>query len=163
MARRIVTAFAALLSVGALAGCGFQPLYGGAGYQSLPGLEIEASNDRLGYLVEDALRDYLGSGRSPYRVSLETSFNERPLGISAAGRARRFTAAVTARYVLTGPDGLRLSGNVAETIFYDAPGDPYALIAAKAAAEERAAERLGERLATEFATALQRVDAGLEP
>jgi LPS-assembly lipoprotein len=163
MARRIATAFAALLTVGALAGCGFQPLYGGPGYQALPGLEIEAPNDRLGYLVDDALRDYLGGGRSQYRVELETGYAEAPLGISAAGRASRFSALVSAQYHLTGPDGFSHRGSISETIFYDAPSDPYALIAAQAAAQERGAEQLAGSLAVEFATVLRRVEAGLEP
>jgi len=162
-AGRITGALSGLLVAGALSGCGFQPLYGGAGFQALPGLEIEAPNDRVGYLVEDALRDHLGGGRSPYRVELQTTYRESTIGLSAAGRASRFRADMRVTYLLTGPDGFEHVGRVSEPVYYDAPTDPYALIAARSAAEERAAERVAERLAREFATALQRVNAGLEP
>lgn len=145
-----------------LAGCGFQPLYGGAGFSALPGIAIEAGDDRVGYLVEDALRDHLGSGRSAYRAELDAAYGERPLGLSAAGRARRFSAVLQVEYTLFGPDGFEHSGLLSEPVFYDAPSDPYALIAARAAAEERAADRIAEQLAQEFAIVLRRAERGLE-
>lgn len=152
-----------LVGVGLVSACGFQPLYGGPGYTALPGIAITAENDRVGYLVEDALRDHFGEGRSPYSLELQTEYRVSPLGLSAAGRASRFSAEMRVSYLLTGPEEFRHSGRVAEAVFYDAPSDPYALIAARAAAEERAAERVAEQLALELATALQRTERGLEP
>jgi LPS-assembly lipoprotein len=138
-------------------------MYGGQGFQTLPGLEITATGDRVGYLVEDAVRDYLGGGRSPFSAELDASFREIPLGLSAAGRAQRFRADMRVDYRLTGPDGFEITGRVIEPVFYDAPTDPYAQIAARSAAEERAAERVAEQLVREFAVALERAEAGLEP
>ncbi len=152
-----------LCCVGLLSGCGFQPLYAGPGFSALPGLTIEAEDGRIGYLVEDALRDTLGSGRSPYHAVLETDFRESAIGLSATGRARRFSGEIRVDYTLTGPDGFEHSGRVSEPVFYDAPSDPYSLIAARSAAEERAADRVAEQLAQEFATVLQRAALGLEP
>ncbi len=162
-AGRFIGALAGILVAGSVSGCGFQPLYGGSGFQALPGLEIDASDDRVGYLVEDALRDYLGGGVSPYRAELETAFRETPLGLSAAGRASRFRSDLQVSYRLTGPDDFEHIGRITEPVFYDAPTDPYALISARAAAEERAAEQAAERLVREFATVLQRAEDGLEP
>ena len=155
---RVRTAFAGLVLAAVLGGCGFQPLYTGPGYQLLPGLEIDAGNDRVGYLVEDALRDFIGDGRSPYRVEIQSEFVESPLGLSAAGRATRFRAELRTVYRLTGPEGFEYIGRATEAVFYDAPRDPYALIAARSAGEERAAEQIAERLAIEFATAIQRAE-----
>ena len=162
-AARLVALSLCLCFTGLLAGCGFQPLYAGPSVSVLPGLMIQTSDDRIGYLVEDALRDHLGDGRSAYRADLEAAFITRPLGLSAAGRAGRFNTLLRVDYVLTGPDGFEHSGRVSEQAFYDAPSDPYALIAAQSAAEERAAERVAEQLAQEFAIVLQRVERGFEP
>ncbi len=162
-AGRILTAFAGVVIAAGLSGCGFQPLYSGPGVQALPGLAIDTPNDRIGYLVEDALRDYLGGSQSRYRAEMQTSFTESGLGLSAAGRAGRFRADLRVTYRLTGPDGFEHVGLVSEPVFYDAPSDPYALIAARAAAEERAAEQVAERLVLEFATVIQRAEDRLEP
>ena len=160
---RLVAFGLGLMGLSLLGACGFQPLYSGSGFAALPGLAIESGSDRVGYLVEDSLRDYLGSGRSAYRAELETEFIESPLGLSAVGRARRFSAELRVDYLLTGPEGFEYAGRLSESVFYDAPSDPYGLIAARAAAEERAAERVAEQLAQEFAIILQRAERGLEP
>lgn len=162
-AARVAALSLGLACTGLLAGCGFQPLYGSAGFGALPGLAIEASDDRVGYLIEDALRDHLGGGQSAYRAELETAVGEVPLGLSAAGRARRFATILQVNYILTGPNGFEHIGEVSEPIFYDAPSDPYALITARAAAEERAAEAVAEELAQEFAIVLRRASLGREP
>lgn len=162
-AARIITAVAALILTSALSGCGFKPLYATPGYQGLPGLEIDAPSDRFGYLLEDALRDHLGGGRSEYRVEIQTRVTEVALGLSAAGRARRFRSDNRIIFLLTGPENFRYAGSVTEAVFYDAPSDPYALIVARAAAEERAAEQIADRLVREFAAAFERVNSGLEP
>ena len=162
-AARVAALSLGLACTGLLAGCGFQPLYGGPGFAALPGIAIDGSDDRVGYLVEDALRDYLGAGRSAYRAELETEIGEIPLGLSAAGRARRFATVLQVNYILTGPDGFEQLGEVSEPVYYDAPSDPYALISARTAAEERAAEAVALQLAQEFAIVLQRADLGLEP
>ncbi len=162
-AGRLTAAFAGLLIAASVSGCGFQPLYGGPGYQALPGMEIDAPGDRIGYLVQNSLRDHLGDGRSAFRVELLPEYREAGLGVSAAGRASRFGGTMQVSYRLLGPDGFEHVGRVSEQVFYDAPSDPFALIAARASAEERSAERVAERLARDFAIVLQRVEAGLEP
>jgi LPS-assembly lipoprotein len=162
-AGRITTAFAGLLIAAALSGCGFQPLYSGAGFQALPGLEIDTSDDRMGYLVEDALRDHLGGGRSEYRVEIDTNVVERPLGLSVSARATRYRADLRVNYRLTGPSDFAHVGQFTEAVYYEAPSDPYALIAARATAEERAADVIATRLTRELATVLRRVDSGLAP
>lgn len=160
MKRRFLSLSALVLGVGLLLGaCGFQPLYGSAGFSALPGLQIESGDTRQDYLIEQALDRFLGPGRSPYRVALETQAREIRLGVSATDRASRFGFNVTTEFVLTSSDEPALRGEVSETVYFDAPGDPYALIAARADAEERAADLIARALARELAVALQRRNA----
>lgn len=165
MKRRLLLT-GAVAGIGAMlaSGCGFQPLYSTAGFAGLPGLEIDAGDTRQDYLIEQALDRYLGGGRSPYRLSLQTSSEVQRLGISAAGRASRFGLEVTTRYGLFGGAGESpVSGAVSETVYYDAPTDPYALLAARADAEERAADLIARSLARDIAAALQRRDRQDDP
>lgn len=157
--RLLLTGVAAGVGAMLVSGCGFQPLYSTTGFAGLPGLEIEAGETRQDYLIEQALDRYLGGGRSPYRLSLRTSSDVQRLGISAAGRASRFSLVVSTRYILSGVPGEgRVTGAVSETVYYDAPTDPYALLAARADAEERAADLIARNLARDIAAALQRRD-----
>ena len=149
--------FPALMAVlVALSGCGFQPMYATPGFDALPGARIVAGDDRQDYLIEQALDRFLGPGRNARTLTLQVGSDEDRLGLSAAGRASRFAYHVRVRYTLSEPDGGTVSGDVRETIFFDAPGDPYALIAARADAEERAADQIAEALARDLAAQLQR-------
>lgn len=138
------------------AGCGFQPLYGSTGFSALPGLVIEAGDSRQDYMIEQALDRFLGQGRSEHRLAFETTAREQRLGVSAADRASRFALSVTTSYLLTSPAGEPVTGRITETVYFDAPQDPYALITARADAEERAADLIARSLARELAAALQR-------
>jgi hypothetical protein len=143
----------ALLTAG---GCGFQPLYAGPGYTALPGLAIQSGEDRIDYLVDAALRRHLGDGDSPYRLALTTTLREAPIGISASGVATRYNLTALTRYSLEREGAAPVRGQVSETVQFDAPGDPAALIAARSDAEARAARVLAERLAQALAAELRR-------
>ena len=145
------------------AGCGFQPLYGAGGSAGLPWLQIEAGDSRQDYLLGAALDRFLGAGRSDYRIALRTSANERRLGVSAAGRASRYAYRLTTAYTLSDREGEVATGRVSETVYFDAPSDPYALIAARANAEERAADLLARTLTRDIARSLERTAAGDAP
>ncbi|MCC5996815.1 MAG: hypothetical protein JJU18_10655 [Oceanicaulis sp.] len=152
-----LTAAAALLTT---AGCGFQPLYAGAGYQSLPGLAVESGEERIDYLVDAALRRHLGQGDSAYRVELTTNLRESAIGISASGVARRYSLRANTRYVLhPGGGHAPVRGQISETVQFDAPSDPAAVMAARSDAEERAARLIAERLAGALAAELRRLPA----
>ncbi|WP_158272034.1 LPS assembly lipoprotein LptE [Marinicauda salina] len=154
----LLAAGVAFLTI-ALAGCGFRPLYGGAPYAALAGARVEAGPERVDYLVQNALRDHLGAGDSRYRITLNTETDERSLGVSASGRATRYALVITVDYRLDGgPEAV--SGRISETAYFDAPNEPYALIATRSNAEERAARLAAERLARALAAQLQPVTAG---
>lgn len=155
---------AAVLGALALSGCGFQPLYSGAGFASLPGLQIETGGDRIDYAVRDAVRDYLGPGAARYRLTIDTEARTRPLGVSAAGDARRYGLVVTSAYALHDPvDGVLFEDVVSANVQYDSGSDPYERIAAEADAQERAATAVAERIVNGVAAGLRRREAGLEP
>lgn len=149
-------ALAAGLALMATGGCGFQPLYAGPGYAALPGLSIESGEDRFDYLVDAALRRHLGDGASPYRLVLRSRVRERRIGISASGVARRYSLTAQTRYSLERPGAEPVRGRVSETVQFDAPNDPAALIAARSDAEARAARVLAERLAQAMTAELRR-------
>lgn len=107
-------------------------------------------------MIEQALDRFLGQGRSEHRLAFETNAREQRLGVSAADRASRFALSVTTSYLLTSPAGEPVTGRITETVYFDAPRDPYALITARADAEERAADLIARSLARELAAALQR-------
>lgn len=138
--------------------CGFQPLYGGPNFSALPGLTIEAGPTRQDYLIEDGLRDFLGGGNSPYRLEFQTETREVGLGLSAAGRAARFQYIVQIAYRLSPPEGEPVTGTFMESVYFDAPSDPYGLLAARSDAEERAAGEVVQRLVQELAAELRRAE-----
>lgn len=145
-----------------LGACGFQPLYGGAGYGQLPGLEIVRGQDRVDYLLDDALRDYLGNGRSPYRLELSTDVQQIGLGLSATGLASQYALQLTTDYRLVTRDGALIAeGRVRDEALFDAGSDPYSLISGVSNAEAQAAEAVAERLVQDIAIALRRREAGL--
>lgn len=150
----------ALLTAG---GCGFQPLYAGPGYTALPGLAIESGEDRIDYLVDAALRRHLGDGESPYRLVLSTRLRERPIGISADGVARRYNLTAQTRYALHREGVEPVAGLVSETVQFDAPPDPAALLSARSDAEARAARVVAERLARTLAAQLSRRERAEAP
>lgn len=157
MTRRSAFLSAAII-VGALmaSGCGFQPMYATSGFRALPGLDIVSGDTRQDYLIEQALDRFLGEGRSTHRLVLETEAEERSLGLSAADRASRFALTLTTDYILTGGSGAAVNGSVSEVVYFDAPSDPYALLAARADAEERAADLIARSIVRDISATLER-------
>lgn len=147
-----------LISLLLLAGCGFQPLYATPAVGNLSGLSVQTGQTRLDYLLQDELETYFGTGRSPYQLVVTTETRERRLGLSAQARARRYALETDSRYrVLDGADVLT-QGRVREQIYFDAPRDPYALIAARASAEERAASAIARLVAQDIAVRFSQQD-----
>ncbi len=149
---RLTLACAAALS---LAACGFEPLYAPAAVAPLADMEIEAGEERVDFLLEDALRGEFGASgaASPYRLVIGTSQRERRIGVSAADRATRYSLYLVVRYQLfeRGAEDAVASGRVEESVYYDAPREPFAITNARRDAEARAAAGAAERLARRLA------------
>ncbi|TGY89005.1 hypothetical protein E5163_07690 [Marinicauda algicola] len=159
-AARFTIAALALLVLPALAACGFQPLYASPDYRHLAGVEIEAGPDRLGYLIEDALEEEFGAGRSAYRLVIAASSTERALGVSADARARRFGLTVGAQYRLLHGEETVHEGAASELVYFDAPTEAYALISARRSAEQQGADALARQISRDIALVLRRIEAG---
>lgn len=140
-----------------LAGCGFQPLYGGGTAQTLDNMSISVSgDDRLAYLTETALIERTGTTQNPssgLSVTLQTA--QVPLGVSADGQATRVALNIRAIYALTGDIGEPLGNTVTERIVFETPSAPYALISARSNAERRAAESLADAIVRDVLAGLR--------
>ncbi|KPP82006.1 MAG: lipopolysaccharide export system lipoprotein LptE [Oceanicaulis sp. HLUCCA04] len=140
-----------------LAGCGFQPLYGGGAAQTLDNMSISVSGDaRLAYLTETALIERTGTARNPasaLSVSLRTA--QVPLGVSADGQASRVALNIRASYRLARTGEEILSGRVTERVVFETPREPYALISARTNAERRAAEILSDAIVRDVLAGLR--------
>ena len=144
-----------------LSACGFQPMYAGSAYSELPGLEISRGSNRIDYLIEDSLRDFLGSGRSQYRLELTNVVEQRSLSLSGTGIARQTAVEVETLYVLFDDNSnIIASGMVTEQSFFDTGNDPYTIVSGQSAAEAQAAESIAERLVLELSIAIRRHQAG---
>lgn len=150
----------ALLVFPALAACGFQPLYGTTAYRELAGVEIEAGPERLDFLLQDALSDEFGAGRSPYRLVVAASSAERGLGVSADARATRYALDIGARYSLWRNGAQVLESQTSERVYFDAPRDAFALISARRSAEQQGADALARKIARDVALAIRRAETG---
>jgi len=148
---------AALITGAALgvSACGFTPLYAPSAVAPLQAMEIESGAERIDFLLEDALRGEFGAGAetSPYRLQLATSRRERRLGVSEADRATRYALDLTVSYTLFHAERAQPvdRGRVSESVYYNAPREPYAITSARRDAEARAAAGAAERLARRLA------------
>jgi len=162
-ARRLFT-LGLIVSALGLSACGFQPMYDGTSFAQLPGLEIDRGEDRIDYLIEDSLRDFLGSGQSPYRLELENRITQRGLSLSGSGIARQTAILVVSTYKLYDGNGTLISqGRVQDQSFFDSGSDPYTLVSGQSAAETQAAEAVAERLVQELTIALRNHSASQNP
>jgi LPS-assembly lipoprotein len=167
-AARIAAALIAAAVLAGLSACGFRPVYGVPEATALSGISVSASGeDRLSFLVGNALREQAGPGDSPYRITVRTLVRERGLGRAGDGRATRFALQVTALYTLARVDGVSappISGRLTERVIFEAPQDPFALLAARSQAEQRAAEVLGLAIMRDAGIALRQArDTPQEP
>lgn len=155
---RLCMAVLLLIALASLSGCGFRPVYGGAA-SALSGAQVTAGGqDRISFLIQTSVEEQVGSGSSPYRLALTTNARERGLGRAGDGRATRFALTVTVGYTLRRTDGVDeapIRGRVSERVVYEAPNDPFALLAARSSAEDRAAEVAGRAVVQALSLALR--------
>lgn len=152
---------AVVLSAG-LAGCGFHPLYGGAGggpaaSDSLAAVEIEPMRDRVGQQMHNFLRDRLnpyGQPTSPsYRLRVELTESINELGVRKDETATRANLRMRARFTLMDSSGGQelLSGRATSTTSYDILQDPFATTVSEGDARERALRELADDIQTRLA------------
>jgi len=162
----------AVALAGALAGCGFEPLYGRPDGRPSPvaaelaGIQVAPIADRRGQLLRDALEERLTPSGEPARpaftlgVTLEESIETLVFRRDAS--PTRANLSLTAEYRLrpAGAEGVVTGGRARTVIGYNISGAEFATLVAEGDARERAVRELAieisARLASHFAQAAAR-------
>jgi LPS-assembly lipoprotein len=157
--------FLSLLSVLALAACGFTPLYGER--QAAPALAsvvLDNMQGRDGQQLRLLLSDRFYGAQAPssaqWRLGVKVTSSKEDLGIrrdDVATRARRVSVA---QFTLTrvGEDKPALSGTERSFVSYNIFLDPYATESAEANAQERALTQLADLITNRVALTLTSPD-----
>lgn len=139
-------AAAALFALAALSGCGLRPLYGGGAagpvQSTLAAVEVAPIEGQAGWLVSNALRDRLDTGRGePARYRLEVRLDDRiaGLGVRRDDSVARERRSLRARYQLLdlSSGAVVLDATAGSDAGIDVVGSEYATIAAERSALER--------------------------
>ena len=150
-----------LLFALAVAGCGFQPLYGSEGDIATAGdlarVDVARIPDRSGQILRNILIEGLNPSGRPtdplYRLEVEIAERKQGLGISKEDDVTRANLVVTASVsLLSTADGEQLLSRQLGTITsYNILLDEYATLSAEQAARDRALRRLGRDIRTQLA------------
>ncbi|HYE00318.1 MAG TPA: LPS assembly lipoprotein LptE [Alphaproteobacteria bacterium] len=164
-ARRLAPLLALALTLGA---CGFQPMYGATGSdtvavaQELQSIRVATIADRSGQVLRNYLLDRLTPRGRPAqpRYTLEITLAETVtrLSILRDDTALRQQLVMNASYRLLGADGkVVLSGTSRSLKGYNKPDEQYAVLVTEQDARERVLREIGEdiinRLGVHFAKA----------
>lgn len=147
----------------ALSACGFSPMYGPHGVaNSLSDIRVETGQERVDFLLQEALNDRFGSRHAAgaLRLVTETSSSSIGLGVGADAIATRFAVRVTVDYELFDGSSERpiSTGRVIGEAGYDVNREIYNTVAAERDAEERAANIAADRMVAQLARAVQNRD-----
>lgn len=135
-----------LLAAAALSGCGLRPLYGGGAagpvQTTLAAVEVTQIEGQAGWLVSNALRDRLETGRSTtprYRLEVRLDDSIAGLGVRRDDSVARERRTLRARYQLVdlGSGLVVLDATAGSDAGIDVVGSEYATIAAERSALER--------------------------
>jgi LPS-assembly lipoprotein len=145
----------ALLVCAALSGCGFHPLYGGAGQvkadAALAAVHVEPIPDRIGQLIANSLRDSF----NPTGVSVDSLYSLRvlvyashsDLAIRLDGTASRELYVAGASFLLTAKAGGKtFSGSARSNNSYDIGENEYSVVVANDDAQTRAAQDIAQQI-----------------
>ncbi|MCF6219771.1 MAG: LPS assembly lipoprotein LptE [Robiginitomaculum sp.] len=143
-----------------LTACGFKPMhaptaFGGTGV-SMKNIRVEMqANDKINFLLAQALRDRMGDNRAtPYILRITPESRRKSLGIGADDVASRYDLVMDAEFELvdakTGDIVYRSEVRAIST--YGAPRDPYGTVAAQANAEEQVASEAADRIIARLAS-----------
>ncbi|MEQ9608166.1 MAG: LPS assembly lipoprotein LptE [Kiloniellaceae bacterium] len=146
----------------ALAGCGFQPLYGPGINNtevstSLASVRVEPLTDRAGQQMHNFLRDRLNPRGQPTdaNYSLRVQLTERlqELGVRRDETATRANLRMKADFFLLSVDGQTqlMSGQSVSTTSYDILTNPFATTVSEETARERALREVADDIQTRLA------------
>lgn len=143
-----------------LSGCGFQPLYAGAGanatVQGLSGVSVTPIPDRTGQVLTQALERELGFGpaaATTHRLDIVLSQTIEPFGIRSDESATRQRVTLAATYALvelaTGTTVLR--GDARSDVGIDRVRSEFATVTAEQTALERNAVQIARQIQNRLA------------
>ena len=146
-----------------LGSCGFTPMYGGAGLAgNLSDIRVETGDERVDFLLQEALLDEMGARHAggPLTLRTETRLGADGLGLGADAIVRRFAIRLRVDYSLyrDGETDPVLSGSTYGEASYDLSRSVYASMISEQDAQERAARMAADRIAVQLVRALNEID-----
>ena len=164
--RRIVGAKIAVVISLALAGCGFQPLYGDGGAMTglaLQNVYVEPISDRVGYELRNNLLDLFNAtgqaDNAQFRLVLSLSETEDAVILQTNTAITRYNYTLSAHYELIPRASTQAvkSGDVTSLTAYNVAAAPflYSTVTAQRDAKNRAANDIAERIRTQIAVYLR--------
>ena len=156
--RRKLVTLLAVMTLPALSGCGFTPLYGAPGVTSgLAGVDVITPEGRTGHLLSEDLQDDLAidRGKAPvYRLALNVDEQRYARGLSTEQLATWYELSLKVSYSLIDIESGKTltAGIMPVSVSYNAVGDPYAGIVAQQDGQKRAAAEAAQRIRIELAS-----------
>lgn len=154
--RRFAAVLITSLALG-LSACGFTPMYGaGSAARGLEDIQVETGEERIDFLLQEALLDAMGarSASGPLTLRTQSTTNVLGLGIGAEAIAVRYAVQLSVSYELVDSGGnVTFAGQVSSEASYNASNEAYATQAARLDAEERAAGEVADRISMQLARA----------
>jgi len=152
----------AAVSLAALAGCGFSPLYGERSASAVPGVNdalkqivIRPLPDRQGQKLRQVLREQLhprGTAQAPaYDLEVHLTTRIEEIGVRLDATSSRANYILTANFYLNEGSSRLIGDRVQAIVSYNILDEQYATVASQADAENRAIRRIGEEITTRLA------------
>lgn len=144
------------IAAGALAGCGFTPLYARPGVVAgLTTIQVNVPRGRTAFLLGEDLNDDLAHDRdkpAAYRLDVTVMEKRYPRGLKLDNTADRYETHLVVGYKLVELDNSKVlkTGSEPIEVSYAASGYPYAGITAQEDAQKRAAEEAARRISLEL-------------
>ena len=142
---------AVLLGLGALSGCGFEPVFapGGASEKLRNAVLVDEPTDRASFALVEQLERRLGRPTSPaYRLTVALVTEEEGLAVTGSNDITRYNivgkAAFTMRNIATGDVVIR--DRVDTFTAYSASEQPVATLSAERDARERLTVALADKI-----------------
>lgn len=143
----------ALIGLVALAGCGFQPVYGpSGGAEGLRGqIRVAPPVDEEGFALVQRLEERLGDTGGPLLLSADILIDEEAVGILPDGTITRYNVQGGLVWNLTDGDGTVLTGGDERSFTsYSATSTTVATIFARRGARERLMVILADRVVADL-------------
>ncbi len=159
--RVILGSLAASLTL-ALGACGFSPMYGSSAVGStLSQIRVETGDERVDFLLQEALIDQMGSRHADGDLTLrtETDLGATGLGVGADAIVRRFSIRLEVDYALyrDGETDPVLVGSTYGEASYNLSSSVYASMISEQDAQARAARMAAQRVSMQLVRALDEI------